>query len=54
MIGVNRRLEGLEARLRVKEPDKIEVDWLEPGETPEPEEPGVKYIYWDDFEDEED
>ena len=51
MMGVDKRLKDLEREVQPKEPDKIEVDWLEPGETPEPEEPGVKYIYWDEDED---
>ena len=49
MMGVDKRLKDLEREVQPKEPDKISVDW---DPDPGPEETGVKYIYWD--EDEED
>ena len=42
---LNTRLKDLEKKVQPKEPTKVIVDWdPEPG----PEEPGVKYVYWDD------
>ena len=49
MRGTKRRLKDLEKKVLPPEKHVTVVDWdPEPG----PEEPGVKYVYWDDIDDE--
>ena len=49
---LNTRLKDLEKKVQPKEPTKVIVDW-DPDPEPGPEEPGVRYVYWDDDIDDE-